>query len=204
MIKHIIVFFKIFLLFEFAIMGSGLIIWGFFDLLSYIKYREIHLNLLYKLIKAVSFASIFASLIFWFGYYLFPTKEKNTIKEDDYKNIVNCSKLRPLNELWNCISPDMLPSLKFSEDKFPFQGKKELFFYFLNRLLQEGYLKLAKNKQLLEVPIDQQLKLFYEAFPKTENEMFDKQKLMDDYWFFDDSCPAEAVWVLEDGSLKWT
>ncbi|EER6691816.1 DUF596 domain-containing protein, partial [Escherichia coli] len=23
-------------------------------------------------------------------------------------------------------------------------------------------------------------------------------------WFFDESCPGGAVWVLEDGSLEWT
>lgn len=49
--------------------------------------------------------------------------------------------------------------------------------------------------------IDEQVKLFYDVFLKSEDGLFDEQKLMDDFWFFDESCPAEAVWVLEDGSL---
>ncbi|OCG17210.1 DUF596 domain-containing protein [Gilliamella sp. WF3-4] len=126
------------------------------------------------------------------------------INENDYKNIIDWSELRAFSGLWNCIAPDMFPSLKSNEEKFPFQERKELFFYFVKRLLKEGRLKLAKNGQLLGGSIDEQVKLFYDAFPKTEDGMFDKQKLMDDYWFFDESCPAEAVWVNEDGSLEWT
>ncbi|OCG22472.1 DUF596 domain-containing protein [Gilliamella sp. App4-10] len=126
------------------------------------------------------------------------------INENDYKNIIDWSELRAFSGLWNCIAPDMLPSLKFMGNKIPFPERKELFFYFVKRLLKEGRLKLAKNGWLLEGSIEDQIKLFYEAFPKTEDEMFDKQKLMDDYWFFDDSCPAEAVWVNDDGSLEWT
>lgn len=126
------------------------------------------------------------------------------INENDFKTLVDWSELRAFNGLWNCISSDLILSLEFTGNEIPFEKRKELFFYFVYRLLKEGRLKLAKNGHLLGGSIDDQIKLFYEAFPKTENGMFDKQKLMDDYWFFDDSCPVEAVWVLEDGSLEWT
>ncbi|MCO6551424.1 MAG: DUF596 domain-containing protein [Gilliamella sp.] len=128
----------------------------------------------------------------------------NKDNQEEYNEVVNFSNLQSFNGLWAYIAPNMLPSLKFMGDKIPFPERKELFFYFVKRLLKEGRLKLAKNGRLLEGSIEDQIKLFYEAFPKTEDEMFDKQKLMDDYWFFDDSCPAEAVWVNEDGSLEWT
>jgi hypothetical protein len=124
--------------------------------------------------------------------------------QEEYNEIVECSRLQSFNGLWAYTSPNMLSALKSNEEKFPFQERKELFFYFVKRLLKEGRLKLAKNGQLLGGSIDEQVKLFYDAFPKTEDGMFDKQKLMDDYWFFDESCPAEVVWVNEDGSLEWT
>ncbi|QYN43476.1 DUF596 domain-containing protein [Gilliamella sp. ESL0441] len=126
------------------------------------------------------------------------------IKEAEYNYVVDCAEQQSLNGLWAYIAPNMLPSLKVTGNEIPFQKRKALFFYFVHRLLKEGRLKLAKNGHLLSGSIDDQIKLFYDAFPKTADGMFDKQKLMDDYWFFDDSCPAEAVWVLDDGSLEWT
>ena len=70
--------------------------------------------------------------------------------------------------------------------------------------MNEGHIKLAKNGHLLTGTIDEQLKIFHDAFPNNEDEMFDPQHLMDDYWFYDKSCPAEAVWVRNDGTLEWT
>lgn len=126
------------------------------------------------------------------------------INENDFRTVVDWSELRAFNGLWNCISPELVLSSEFTGNEIPFQKRKALFFYFVHRLLKEGRLKLAKNGHLLSGSIDDQIKLFYDAFPKTADGMFDKQILMDYYWFFDDSCPAEAVWVLDDGSLEWT
>ena len=126
------------------------------------------------------------------------------INDHDYKEVVECSELRSFRGLWNYICPDMIPSLKVSGEQFPFQTRKEIFFYFVKRLLNEGHIKLAKNGHLLTGTIDEQLKIFHDAFPNKEDEMRDPQNLMDDYWFYDDSCPAEAVWVRNDGTLEWT
>ncbi|EON9239895.1 TPA: DUF596 domain-containing protein [Escherichia coli] len=65
-------------------------------------------------------------------------------------------------------------------------------------LLKEGRIKLAKHGKFLEGSVDEQVERFRRAFPKTEEEM------EDGIWFFDESCPGGAVWVLEDGSLEWT
>lgn len=66
------------------------------------------------------------------------------INEDDFKHVTDWAESRSLSGLWACIDPIMLPSLGISESKVPFENRKELFFYFLNRLLKEGRLKLAK------------------------------------------------------------
>ena len=126
------------------------------------------------------------------------------INDHDYKEVVECSELRSFKGLWNYICPDMIPSLKFSGEQFPFQTRKEIFFYFVKRLLNEGRVKLAKKGHMLIGTIDEQLKIFHDAFPNNEDGMYDPKHMMEDYWFYDDSCPAGAVWVHNDGTLEWT
>ena len=126
------------------------------------------------------------------------------INDHDYKEVVECSELRSFRGLWNYICPDMIPSLKFSGEQFPFQTRKEIFFYFVQRLLKEGRVKLAKKGHMLTGTIDEQLKIFHDAFPNNEDGMYDPKHMMEDYWFYDDSCPAGAVWVHNDGTLEWT
>ena len=128
----------------------------------------------------------------------------NKLKQEEYEEIVKFAAFQSFTGLWAYIAPNMIPSLNFSGEQFPFQTRKEIFFYFVKRLLNEGYLKLAKNGHLLTGTIDEQLKIFHDAFPNNEDEMFDPQHLMDDYWFYDKSCPAEAVWVNNDRVLEWT
>ncbi len=65
-------------------------------------------------------------------------------------------------------------------------------------VIRKGRIKLAKHGKFLEGSVDEQVERFRQAFPKTEEEM------EDGIWFFDESCPGGAVWVLEDGSLEWT
>lgn len=79
MIKSLIVFIKLFFLLELTFIIMGGVIWGFFDLISYIKDGEIHLDRLYRLLKGLSLGCIFASLVFWIVYYLWPKfKNRNT------------------------------------------------------------------------------------------------------------------------------
>jgi len=78
-IRHILILIKIFLLLEFAIVSGMMVMWGFFSLLAWIKYGEIDLDFLIRLLKGVTLGCIFASLVFWFAYYLWPIfKNRNT------------------------------------------------------------------------------------------------------------------------------
>ncbi|EBC0776157.1 DUF596 domain-containing protein [Salmonella enterica] len=73
-----------------------------------------------------------------------------------------------------------------------------MFLWVLERLLNEGKIKLAKNGKFLDGTIDEQFECFKSVFPKTEEE------INDGIWFFDELCPGGAVWVLDDGSLVWS
>lgn len=79
MIKHLIALIKIFIYLEVVISGMTILMWGFFSLLAWIKYKEIDLDFLVRLLKGVTLGCIFASLVFWFAYYLWPRfKNRNT------------------------------------------------------------------------------------------------------------------------------
>lgn len=79
MISHLKILSKIFILFEITLAFCVVIIWGFFDLLSYIKDGTLHLDILYTGLKTIILCSLFISLVFWLAYYLWPIfKNRNT------------------------------------------------------------------------------------------------------------------------------
>ncbi|MEX6177327.1 DUF596 domain-containing protein [Providencia hangzhouensis] len=59
----------------------------------------------------------------------------------------------------------------YANDNFPFQERKKIFFWFLDKLLRDGKLKLAKYGKFLSGSIDEQLQCFYTAFPETEEQL---------------------------------
>ena len=103
------------------------------------------------------------------------------LSEREYKELTDAAEGQTLDAILCYSVPDIHPA------EFSFADRREIFFWALTRLLKEGRIKLAK-----------QVERFRQAFPKTEEEM------EDGIWFFDESCPGGAVWVLEDGSLEWT
>ncbi|WP_080172155.1 DUF596 domain-containing protein [Salmonella enterica] len=115
------------------------------------------------------------------------------LTEYEYRETADASEMQALSGLWAYSIPDHVDSAVFSFDE-----RKKLFFWIFERLLKEGRIKLAKHGKFLEGSVDEQVERFRQAFPKTEEEM------EDGIWFFDESCPGGAVWVLEDGSLEWT
>ncbi|MCD1125602.1 DUF596 domain-containing protein [Jinshanibacter sp. LJY008] len=82
-------------------------------------------------------------------------------------------------------------------DQFSYDENRRIFFEVLERLIKENHLKLHKKGELLNNSLDEQLTNFHREFPKTKDEM------QEGLWFYFDECPAEPVWVLEDGSLEW-
>ncbi|WP_223723969.1 DUF596 domain-containing protein [Escherichia coli] len=114
------------------------------------------------------------------------------LSEREYKELADAAEGQTLDAILCYSVPDIYPA------EFSFADRRENFFWVLTRLLKEGRIKLAKHGKFLEGSVDEQVERFRQAFPKTEEEM------EDGIWFFDESCPGGAVWVLEDGSLEWT
>ena len=108
--------------------------------------------------------------------------------------------LHPLHFLWFAVK--QLFDVK-AGDSCPdnFTQRRSMFLYLLHRLMHEDRLKLAKNGNILEENVEALAAQFHDAFPKSDEEI---DMGGAGTWFFTDSCPAGAVWVLDDGSLYWT
>nr|WP_255523039.1 DUF596 domain-containing protein [Xenorhabdus sp. PB62.4] len=79
-----------------------------------------------------------------------------------------------------------------------FEERQGYFFEFLERLLKDGKIKLAKHGVFLEGTIDEQLARLRAAFPETEEELYNG------LWFVFEECPGGIVWVSDNGELYWT
>ncbi|RYU95010.1 DUF596 domain-containing protein [Emticicia agri] len=73
-----------------------------------------------------------------------------------------------------------------------YEGRIEVFFIILRRLIEEERIRLAKNGEFLKGTIDDQIKLFKNAFPTEE-----RMKEVASYWWFMDDCPAGSVWIID-------
>ncbi len=89
----------------------------------------------------------------------------------------------------------------------PLTGYKEVFFYCLQRFMEEGRLKLSKNGLFLTGSVEELLANFKVAFPRSEQEL-DIAAPGAIFWFHTDDCPGSAVWLFkgENGEdiFDWT
>ncbi|HDX8940905.1 DUF596 domain-containing protein [Klebsiella michiganensis] len=116
----------------------------------------------------------------------------NYLSDREYHELVDAAEGRILDAILCYSVPENAPA------DFSFDDRREIFLWVLARLLKEGRIRLAKHGQFLDGTIEEQVELFRKVFPKTEAEV------NDGLWFFDEKCPAGAVWVEPDGSLYWT
>ncbi|MBK5144773.1 DUF596 domain-containing protein [Budviciaceae bacterium BWR-B9] len=120
------------------------------------------------------------------------------VTDNEYKTILKYAETQALNGLCAYIALFLLSSIHTEYEDFPFLKRKAIFFWFLEKLLKAGRIKLAKHGSFLKGTVSEQVKCFKLSFPKTEEE------IENGLWFFDESCPGGAVWILEDGYLEWT
>lgn len=71
-----------------------------------------------------------------------------------------------------------------------YQKRVELFCLIIECLLSEGKIRIAKQGVFLDGTPIEQANRFREAFPKTEEEMKEKEG----YWWYTEECPGGAVW----------
>ena len=73
------------------------------------------------------------------------------------------------------------------------ERNKEVFFYKLERWMNDGLLLLGKDGKLLSGTIDEQIDLIRNSFPSDE-----EMKEVQDLWWYTDKSPANnAVWILD-------
>lgn len=99
--------------------------------------------------------------------------------------------------IWSAMRPD-----NFHKEELSYEERKEYFLEFIQRLMQEDKIKLATRGKFLEGCIDDQVILYRDTFPKTQEEMDDGA--FDGFWFLTEKCPGGIVWVHENGYLDWT
>jgi hypothetical protein len=105
-----------------------------------------------------------------------------TISEERYEFIVAHITDMELDALW----------LYVSDDGRTFAKRREIFFYALRKMLEDGHIKLVSlwSGPSLEGSIDEQLQLYRDAFPKNDIEMDNG------LWFLKaEECPAGACWL---------
>jgi len=103
-----------------------------------------------------------------------------------------------IGALWEVSCPDA----DIWNDVFPFEEKKEYFFAFLQRLLEDGKIKLASRGKFLEGSVAEQIALYRERFPKNQEEM--DADAFDGFWFLTEECPGGIVWIHDSGYEDWT
>lgn len=79
----------------------------------------------------------------------------------------------------------------------------DVFFHLLERLLEEGKIRLASDGQFLSGTAEQQLERIKNAWPhgKSDDELDDTEGA--GLWFLAKS-PAGIVWLMPDGREIWT
>ncbi|MBC8952386.1 DUF596 domain-containing protein [Xenorhabdus sp. PB62.4] len=84
--------------------------------------------------------------------------------------------------IWGTITAE-----NFEKAYLSFGERQDYFFEFLEWLLKDGKIKLAKHGVFLEGTIDEQLARLRAAFPKTEEELYNG------LWFVFEECPGGIV-----------
>lgn len=131
------------------------------------------------------------------------------LSDKEYTELCYWCNGRALDNVWGWIeNTDSIPAHIAT-----FEHRREVFLWVLDRLLRERRLKLAKNGGLLQGTPEELVEMFRKAWPESmlaadrmafppDSEYIGSGEGMG-LWFLLDACPANAVWVLEDGTLDW-
>jgi hypothetical protein len=135
------------------------------------------------------------------------------LSEKRYKFVSQKCRESAIDTLWEIFNPSHDSWTGFNGLGFEkFLNRREVFLWMLERLLREGCIKLHKNGVFLKSSIEDQIKLFKEAFPKDEpdaDRICTKPGMEIPYegfgmnvWWFLDSCPAGVAWRQADGHYE--
>ena len=74
-----------------------------------------------------------------------------------------------------------------------FHERKIIFFDVLVRLIEKGWIKFYQGDDFLDSPVEQQVKILSDSFPKDETDYPDYPRMEFFMWFVLD-CPLQIAW----------
>ncbi|HIE1229319.1 TPA: DUF596 domain-containing protein [Serratia marcescens] len=95
--------------------------------------------------------------------------------------------------VWSAMRAD-----NFDKEEISYDEKKNYFLELLQRLMDDGKIKLASHGVFLTGNVDEQIKKFRDALPSCE------EGLYHDLWFTLEECPGGIVWIHDSGYEDWT
>lgn len=120
------------------------------------------------------------------------------LSEEQYQDRKETLEGMDIAAVWGASRPD---EFMMGAD-YPFLKQKENFFWLLERLMNEGKIKLANSGVFWDGSVTEQISILKNIFPKTSAEMEDGA--FDGFWFYSGKCPGGIVWVQDNGYLDWT
>jgi hypothetical protein len=120
------------------------------------------------------------------------------LTEEQYKDRKETLEGASMVTIWENIHPNSISG----EITLSFNEEKELFLWFIERLMHDGKVKLGSDGLFLTGSIKEQIDRFRVNFPNTPEDM--EHGAFNGYWFLSDACPAGIVWIHENGYQDWT
>ncbi|WP_174508771.1 DUF596 domain-containing protein [Klebsiella oxytoca] len=102
-----------------------------------------------------------------------------------------------MGTVWSAMRAD-----NFGKKEMSYNDKKAYFLELIQRLLEDGKIKLASHGKYLQGSFDEQISLLESTFPKNQEEM--EEDTFDGFWFLTEKCPGGIVWIHENGYEDWT
>ncbi len=99
-----------------------------------------------------------------------------------------------MDTIWSAMRAD-----NFGKDVLSYRERREYFFHFIYRLMNDGVIRISHADSLLSGDIDEQMSYLNDVFPKTQEEMEDNA--FDGFWFLSDSCHCSITWLRDNGHI---
>lgn len=123
------------------------------------------------------------------------------LTETQYQLIIEKCHGAAIDAVWEMFNP-----LHHRWTRFPatltesFESRKEAFIATLERMLDDGVIKLHKDGRILNNEIKELIQNWRNTWPKTETPYPTELDIDFSLWFFDKNCPAGLAWRQADGS----
>lgn len=99
-----------------------------------------------------------------------------------------------MDTIWSAMRAD-----NFGKETFSYSERRECFFYFIHRLMDDGEISISHAGSLLSGSIDEQIGYLNNIFPKNQEDMEDNA--FDGFWFLSDNCLCSITWVHDNGHI---